>query len=168
MANVQLDAHSRRSSWLLPGLIMGVIAGIFFAMFEMFMAAIMGQGFFMPLRMIGAIALGQRALDPVYSLTVAGLVGVVVHLLLSGIYGVVFGVVASNIASLRASRLALILAASVYGLLLWIVNFSLIAPLAFPWFGMANPIVQFVAHTFFYGTGLGLLLAIRRAARAVR
>lgn len=37
----------------------------------------------------------------------------------------------------------------------------MIAPFAFPWFGMANPVVQFFAHTFFFGTVLGLLLASR-------
>ena len=168
MVSLQLDAHSRRRSWVLTGLIMGVLAGIIFAMFEMLMAAILGQGFFMPLRMIGAIVLGQRALDPAYFLAVAGLVGLVVHMILSGLYGMVFGAVAGSIPFVRASRFAVILAASIFGLLLWLVNFFLIAPLAFPWFGMANPLVQVVAHIFFYGTALGLLLATRRAGRAVR
>ncbi|MFL5802367.1 MAG: hypothetical protein ACJ8CR_11600 [Roseiflexaceae bacterium] len=44
----------------------------------------------MPLRIIGAIALGQQALEPSYALVTAALVGLVVHMTLSIIYGVVF------------------------------------------------------------------------------
>jgi hypothetical protein len=47
------------------------------------------------------------------------------------------------------------------GFALWIVNFYVIAPFAFPWYAMANPVVQFLAHTFFFGTALGLLLTSR-------
>ena len=54
--------------------------------------------------------------------------------------------------------------ATLFGLLLWIVNFYAISPVAFPWFGMANPIVQFLAHTFFYGATLGLLFVWRPGA----
>ena len=60
-----------------------------------------------------------------------------------------------------ASRGALIGAAAVGGLLLWLVNFYVIAPVAFPWFTMANQVVQFFAHTIFFGAAFGLLLAGR-------
>jgi hypothetical protein len=38
---------------------------------------------------------------------------------------------------------------------LWIVNFYVIAPIAFPWFLQANPLLQFIGHTFFFGSVLG-------------
>lgn len=44
------------------------------------------------------------------------------------------------------------------GLPLWLVNFYIIAPAVFPWFTNANPVVQFLAHTFFFGTALGIYL----------
>src|ERR687897_37078 len=48
----------KRSGGRVVGLGGGIIAGIVFAMFEMIVAAIMGDGFFAALMMIGAIVLG--------------------------------------------------------------------------------------------------------------
>jgi hypothetical protein len=115
--------------------------------------------------MIGATILGQGALPMPQPLDI-GLatvvpVAMVVHFVLSAIYGAVFGAIASVIGVLRRSRGLLVVAASVFGLVLWLVNFYVVAPVLFPWFLMANPVVQFFAHTFFYGTALGLLLASR-------
>lgn len=76
-------------------------------------------------------------------------------------YGAVFSAVASGIGVPRRSRWALIGVATVFGFALWIVNFYVIAPVAFPWFTQSPPVLQFVAHTFFFGTALGLLLAAR-------
>lgn len=64
-------------------------------------------------------------------------------------------------------------AGAVFGLLLWVVNFYLISPLAFPWFAMASPLVQFLAHTFFFGAVLGALFALisiggRRSREPIR
>ncbi len=158
MSAMRLDARSGIRSWGLTGAIVGIVAGIIFAMFEMIVAQIMGDGFFMPLRMIGAIVLGQGALEPSYPLVTAAIARVVVHMVLSAIYGAVFGAIASAVGVLRANRGVLVGVATVFGLLLWLGNFYVIAPVLFPWFLMANPVVQFVAHTFFYGTALGLLL----------
>lgn len=157
----RLDARSGAGSWVLTGALMGILAGIVFAAFEMVVAAIMGQGLFAPLRMIGAVALGQGALppEPTSGLVTVVPVALVVHLVLSATYGAVFGALAWAIPPLGDNRKALIGTATVYGLLLWIINFYVVAPQAFPWFGMANPIVQFVAHTFIFGTALGLLLS---------
>ncbi len=168
MDTAEQGARNQRSRWLVNGLVMGVVAGIIFAMFEMIVAAILGDGFFAPLRMIGAIVLGPAALAPTYPLPVAALVGMVIHLVLSGIFGLIFGLIVSSLHFVRASSLSLVISATIFGILLWIVNFYLIAPLAFPWFGMANPYVQFVSHAFFYGTPLGLLLLARRLPAGVR
>jgi hypothetical protein len=51
--------------WVKQGAIGGIIAGIVFALFEMIAAALMmgADAFVMPLRMIGAIALGPTKDD---------------------------------------------------------------------------------------------------------
>ncbi|WP_258045731.1 hypothetical protein [Mesorhizobium sp. NBSH29] len=119
-------------------------------------AFLMGIGaFFMPLRMIGAIVIGPAALDPGYSLLTAGSVGVIVHMVLSIVYGMIFGAIA---ASTLRGQMAHVGLGSLFGLVLWLVNFYVIAPMAFPWFLEANPIAQFIAHTFFFGTVLGYSL----------
>jgi hypothetical protein len=147
----------RDMKWgLTQGAIAGIVAGIVFAAFEMIASAfMMGAGaFFMPLRMIGAILLGPDALDPGYSLVTAGVAGVVVHMILAIIYGVIFG----EIATVLRGSTAFIAAASFFGLALWLINFYVIAPLAFPWFLESSPLVQFIGHTFFFGSVLGYYL----------
>lgn len=135
------------------GAIGGIIAGLVFAAFEMIVSAVMmgADAFFMPLRMIGGIMLGPVALEPTYSLFTAASAGVVVHLMLAVIYGVIFAAFAGG---LRSATWDVALGAA-FGFALWLINFYLIAPLAFPWFQEANPMVQFLAHTFFFGAVLG-------------
>jgi uncharacterized membrane protein YagU involved in acid resistance len=138
------------------GAIAGIVAGIVFAAFEMVVSAFMmgAEAFFMPLRMIGAIALGTDALDPSYSLAAAGVTGVIVHMILAVIYGVIFG----EIAAMLRGPVAFIGAASIFGFVLWLVNFYVIAPAAFPWFLDSSPLVQFIGHTFLFGSVLGYYL----------
>jgi uncharacterized membrane protein YagU involved in acid resistance len=148
--------------WSKHGALGGLIAGIAFALFEMIITAILmgGDAFFMPLRMIGAIVLGQQALMPEYDLATAAVVGLVVHMMLSIIFGIVFAVVAALVPALAQSTGALLVSASAYGFLIWLVNFYLIARIAgWNWFpDETNVAVQFVAHTFLFGTVLGWVL----------
>jgi len=149
-------------AWLRYGILGGVIAGISLAMFEMIMAAVLdgGDAFFMPLRMIGGIGLGKQALDPGTSLLTAGGAGLVIHMILSMMYGVVVAAVLSLIPQLSASRAAVLISASVAGFALWIVNFYVLAQVfGWTWFpNNTNAAVQFVGHTFLYGSVLGLVL----------
>ena len=153
---------SDTTRWLVHGVVGGIIAGIVFAMFEMIMAAIQmgGEAFFMPLRMIGGIALGQQALAPETSLIVAGAAGLVVHMTLSALYGAGVAVAAAIVPQLRSGTLPLVAWASAAGFALWIVNFYVVAPIAgWNWFPEGtDPVVQFVAHTFFFGSVLGIYL----------
>lgn len=145
---------------ILIGLISGVVAGIVFVVFEMIVAAIMGNGLFAPLRMIGAIALGQSVLMASSPLLVPVIVGAVVHMMLSAIYGMVFAAAAHYITMLRRNTASLLTATTVFGLALWVVNFHVFSPLLFPWFGASPPTVGVIAHTFSYGTMLGVLLLV--------
>ena len=149
-------------AWIRYGVLGGIVAGIVFAMFEMIMALILDgpDAFFMPLRMIGGIGLGPSAMEPTTSLLSAGAAGIVIHMILSMMYGVVVAAVLSLIPRLSATRTAVLASASVAGFALWIVNFYGFAPVfGWTWFpDNTNPVVQFVAHTFFFGTVLGFVL----------
>ncbi len=129
----------------------------------MMAAGIMGQSAFEPLRMIAAIILGESALptQSTIGLAVVVPVALAIHYALSAFYGAVFGAAVAAIGTLRNGRMALAVAASVFGFVLWLANFGAIAPVLFPWFSMADPAVQFIAHTLFFGTPLGLMLGIR-------
>lgn len=162
MATLQRHASADVSRWAKQGAIGGVIAGIVFAMFEMIMAAVLNgaNAFFMPLRMIGAMVLGMKALDPGYALLTAGVVGLMLHMMLSIVFGIVFAALVASLPALADSSPMLLVAASVYGFALWIVNFYVIAHAAgWTWFPeKTNVAVQFVAHTIMFGTLLGLVL----------
>lgn len=153
------NLQAEQGAWLRTALIMGIIAGIIFSLFEMAAAWFIQGNPFMPLRMIGAMALGDIALAPGYPLLPAAIVGMAIHLVLSALYGVVFGAIVLWVPMLGINTSALVTSSAAYGLILWLVNFYAIAAIAFPWFLQTNPIVQFLAHTLFYGAALGLLLA---------
>lgn len=143
------------------GAIGGIIAGLIFPMFEMAMAALQGQDPLGPLRMIGGIALGEQALDPGFSILLAGAAGMVVHMMLSVAYGLAFGAAATLVPSLVGSLTASALAGAALGTALWIANFYVVAPLVgWTWFPeMTDPLVQFIAHAGFFGVPLGVYVA---------
>jgi hypothetical protein len=169
MAQVRTRAHPDVGWWVKHGLIGGLIAGIIFALFEVIAAAVMmgPDAFFVPLRMIGAIVLGPQALEPSYPLIPAALAGTGVHVVLSLLFGLIFGVIGAVVPALARTTAGLIVAGSLFGLALWLVNFFVIAPVAgWTWFPeRTDPIIQFLAHTFFFGTVLGIW--VDRAAAAL-
>lgn len=176
-----LDRHSGIVPWALSGLVLGLPAGALFILFEMFISGFSNPTLTGPLRIIGAIVLGQDALAPQPATgepaTGAGtviIVGFIVHFVLAAVFGAIFGAILGGlslgIGALSRSRAALTAAAAFGGLLLWLINFYVIAPAAFPWFTkltMSSPIVQFFSHTIFYGAAFGLLLARRLSVTRV-
>ncbi|MEJ7697192.1 MAG: hypothetical protein WKF78_11375 [Candidatus Limnocylindrales bacterium] len=150
------------ATWVRAGLIGGIVAGIVFAMFEMIMAVVLNgsEAFFMPLRMIGAIAVGTSALDPATSLVTAGGAGLFVHMALSMMYGVGVAAVLVLIPAMSKTRTSTVVVASAAGFGLWILNFFILAGVfGWTWFpDTQNIAVQFVAHTVMFGTVLGLVI----------
>jgi uncharacterized membrane protein YagU involved in acid resistance len=142
----------------------GIIGGIVFAIFEMVAAAALAapQAFFVPLQMVGAMVLGPAALDPGYSVVAAGLAGVTVHMVLSFVFALIF----ASLATPTTSAAALAAGGIAFGIVVWLVNFYLVAPLAgWTWFpDRSNQVVQFRAHAFFYGCPVGWYLGRSRVA----
>ncbi len=158
------ESHDYKG-YITSGMVGGIIAGLAFAVFEMIIAAIVGDNFFGPLRMISATVLGREALTPEVSLAMAATTGVIVHMVYSIIAGGVFGFIVAAVKSLHSSSAVLIISGAVFGLLMWLVNFYLIAPAAgWSWFPeRASQFWQgFVAHTFLYGAILGWYMGARR------
>jgi uncharacterized membrane protein YagU involved in acid resistance len=153
--------QSEMSALLKIGVIAGVIAGIGFALAEMFInLLILGAPFLGPLRLISSIVLGPQALQPTYPLASSLIVGMIVHLILSSIYGLVFVNLLKWSGQLGASAILKLIYGAFFGLALWVVNFLIISPIVFPQFGNANPFWNgFFAHTFFYGGIIGLYSA---------
>jgi hypothetical protein len=152
--------------WARLGALLGLAAGIAFGAYQLLASWALGEGLLAPLRMAGAIVLGPEAVEPDFSAAAAAGAGAVVHVALSALYGAVFAGICSAVPVFRLSRATLVAAATAWGLLLWIGNFFLIAPLAFPWFLDASQPVQLAGHAFAYGSVLGALLAATRPGAA--
>jgi uncharacterized membrane protein YagU involved in acid resistance len=103
-----------------------------------------------PLLMISTIVEGDAAMADG---TASAGVGLGVHAVLSAFFGVVFAVAASK---LRTNG-ALAVAGTLYGAALYLVNFKILAPAAFPVLEMANQPFELVVHVVF-GTLLSLAL----------
>lgn len=150
--------HYDLGAWVRKGASAGLVAGIVFALFQIGYALLSGLAWSAPLRLIGAVGLGRDALQPQYPLLSAAVSGVIIHVLYSVVMGVVFGALVAGLHALAANPGVLMLSASLFGLLLWLINFYVIAPAAgWEWFpSQTSAFWQgFVAHTLFFGAVLG-------------
>jgi uncharacterized membrane protein YagU involved in acid resistance len=111
----------------------------------------------MPPRMIAGIALGKSAMDSSTPLMTAALTGMGLHMTLSIIYGLIFAWVVANVRALQTTA-TVIGGGAAFGLLLWLINFYVIAPPAgWVWFPtMANPVQQIISHVIGFGLVLGV------------
>jgi uncharacterized membrane protein YagU involved in acid resistance len=116
---------------LLRGALGGVLAGLVFAGVTMWFAHSTGGTPDMPLRMISTIVKGDGAMA---AGTTSPALGGVVHVVLSALFGMVF---ALAVPVFRTNG-TVALAGTVYGLLLYVVNFLLLTPLVFTIFRNAN------------------------------
>jgi hypothetical protein len=128
-------------SAVVRGAVGGVVAGAVFAAVTMWFTSSQGMGATMPLQMIAAMVQGQAALE---GGTASPLVGVVVHMVLSAGFGAAFGLVAA-----RLTDPLVAVAGLVFGALLYVVNFLVVAPLLFPWMQNANQPFELAVHVVF-------------------
>lgn len=139
--------HDSLSARLLRGAVGGLLAGLLFILATMWLASADGKPAEMPLRMISTILKGDAAMAD--GTTSVGL-GWATHLILSAIFGVVFALVTP----LLRSNGTVAIAGFGYGLLLYVVNFLVLAPLVFTTFQKANQPFELVVHIVF-GTLVG-------------
>lgn len=149
------------------GAIAGLLAGAVFAVFEMIVAAAMGMGIGGPWKMFASVLLGKSAMA---QLTFGVfIVGFIVHFALAALFGAAWGAIAKKVpTSIRYGVGGHTAAAMLYGLAIYLINFQIIARLAYPWFLGANQGAQIVLHVLAFGLPLGLFLVSRlRAMGAV-
>jgi uncharacterized membrane protein YagU involved in acid resistance len=127
---------------LVRGAVGGVAAGLVFAAVTMWFADSTGGKAEMPLRMISTIVKGDQAMA---AGTTSPALGAVVHVVLSALLGIVF---ALAVPRFRTNG-TVALAGTVYGLLLYVLNFLVLTPLVFTTFRMANQPFEVFAHLVF-------------------
>lgn len=146
---------------LREGLVAGLVAGTVFAVFQMILALATGQPIWTPWAYAASVLLGQSALALPFSLSFF-IVGFLIHYALSALFGLVWGAIAKSVApSVRDSYGGHSAAAMMYGLLLWLVNFQVLARIFWPWFLEVSLPGQILLHIVTFGLPLGLYLATR-------
>lgn len=147
--------HSHGAADWKAGIWAGLIAGLAFMMMEMLlMWMFKGQSPWGPPHMMAAMVLGQDVLPKPgtwapFDLKIM-MVAMMIHLPLSMAYGLLGSLLCRSV---RAGGALLI--GAVYGIAIYLVNFYLIAPMAFPWFTMARDLVSGFSHMMF-----GVILAL--------
>lgn len=144
------------------GILFGLITGALFAIMTVTSAAMTGDSLFSPFRMFASIVLGQVALESLESLPAGAIfcVGSIVHFVLSAAFGLVYGAVNARFSAEtqthwgRQAGLGLL-----FGVVLWLVNFQIIARIFYPWFLMTPQFLQMSLHALFFGLPLALMYA---------
>lgn len=136
--------------WLGWGAAGGIGAGAAFLAVTMWFATSVGDPAKGPLLMISTIVEGDGAM---MNGTASVGTGLAVHIALSALFGIVFAALVSRI----RTHAALARTGPIYGVALYLLNFKLAAPAAFPVFEMANQPFELVVHVVF-GTVLALIL----------
>src|SRR5262245_35156740 len=108
----------------------GLVAGLAYLAAQMMFSSLLGlNGASASLQRIGGLLLGPDSVSPGRASTIEMAMGALIHLPLSMIYGALIGRLVRN----RSPEASACLGAGI-GLLLFVLNFFLIAPSAFPWF----------------------------------
>lgn len=140
------------------GLGFGVIAGVVFGMAEVLGAAFTGASPFDPLRASASLALGPHALVAVDGTTY--LVGFMVNLVLSAVFGLFYIEVDARFPVFAQTRYGQQLGVGLlFGALVWLLDFGIVAQSLFPWLRDTRPFVQLLMHALFFGAPLGLMMA---------
>ncbi|MFC1417708.1 hypothetical protein [Streptacidiphilus cavernicola] len=132
---------------LVRGAVSGLVAGLMFAGATMWFLTSIGKPADTPLLMISTLVKGDGAM---MNGTASVPVGLVVHMVLSLAFGMVFAVLTARI---RTNGLVAV-AGVAYGGLLYVLNFQVLARAAFHTFSMADQPFELVVHLVF-----GVLLA---------
>lgn len=138
------------------GLVGGELGGTVFAVLTLWFTTSVDLGRDTALLMISTVATGQNSIED-GSASVA--MGVLVHLMLSALYGVIF----SFLVPRMRTNGTLLLSGGVYGLIIYLVNFRILSPVLFPAFQDANQPFEVLVHLVY-----GQVLAVLFLSRGVR
>jgi hypothetical protein len=140
------------------GIGFGLIAGAIFVVAWMLASVVSGQSAMGPFRMAASMVAGSGAMD--FGAGSAFIVGGIVGLVLSAIFGVIYGLINARLPlDTHTNTGAQAVLGLVFGAAVWLLMIQIIARIAWPWFLEANQLLQFILHTVFFGLPLGLMYA---------
>ena len=133
------------------GVIGGLIGGIAMAMIMMVVTAVKGMGFLKPLYLIAATFHQPWAMQTGFALGPV-LVGAMLHMMLSVVFGLVFVVVLAMVTRSGAAAPLWVIAGMVWGVTVLVVNQNIVLPIVDPAMATATNGLLFwwvVAHLMF-------------------
>jgi hypothetical protein len=148
--------RDERASWWLDGIIGGLLGSVLMGMVAMILFPIFAIGsFWQPMNLIAAVFNQPWGTDPGFG--IASIVGLIVHMMMAAILGLIF------VWSMRtrASGAALVGVAIVWGLVVWVVAHFIILPFIDPVMARIFPAWLFALIHAMYGVGLGWYVAWR-------
>jgi hypothetical protein len=152
---------------LIIGAIAGMVAGLMMAMYAMIASAtFLGQGFFTPLYGIASPLLGPAAMmqsmkQGLYFAGGPAVLGLIVHMLWSALYGMLFALLVSL---LRLRGMMALMAGLIYGLVVLVIMSFIVLPIVGA--GTMPSTVgwpSFVVEHLIFGMVLGLWPLVRSA-----
>jgi len=147
----KVSTRSGLMPMVIRGAIGGAVAGVVFGALNMWFAQSIGMPADMPLQMIATIVQGDDALA---AGTASPVLGLVVHMILSMAFGVGLALLVRRTRS-DAVRATVGLG---FGLVLYLVNFLVLSPIAFAVFQDANQPLELATHLIFGSVAVLFLL----------
>lgn len=140
----------------------GVIAGLAFLMLEMVLVWMaQGQSPWGPPHMMAAMVLGKDVLPPMGTWAPFDLKIMVTAMMIHFPVSIVYGLIGAWLVH-RFDWVGALMIGAALGLAIYIVNFYLIAPVAFPWFAMGRNWIGAFSHIMFGAILGGAYIALRR------
>ncbi len=141
------------------GVLAGLVAGLVFALAEIGLSVAIGSSVVRPFRVIGSMVQGPTALSNDSMMMTAVLTGIVVHAVLSALYGAIFAVALRLLFPSTDLGITTLILGVGYAVALWIINFLVIAPVFFDQLLVESPFwFSFTIAHAFYGASLGACL----------
>jgi hypothetical protein len=150
-----------RSNWfnyIRVGTTGGAVAAFIFLAYQILLSST--SDVVAAFKMPASITLGQAAMSKMSPVVIVVATGLVNNVIIGAWWGLVFGFMLALAGSKWASG-GIVTLAMVFGSLVWLLSFYLIAPLIWPWLRPLSSVRLFVGHVFFFGLPLGLWVASR-------
>jgi type IV secretory pathway VirB2 component (pilin) len=145
------------------GVLAGLVAGAAYLAAQMsFAATIHGGAAGAPLQRIAAILLGPDAVDPGEALSVAVIgMALLIHFALAAVYGRLIDWTVRGRGGLEA-----IGRGAALGLVVYLIDYWLLAPIAFQWFDEARGLTTVADHLLFGAVAAAAYVQLRRKLTA--
>jgi hypothetical protein len=123
-----------REPWelVVHGTCAGVLAGLALGVVEIVASSVLRGDPWLPFDFAAAILVGPEALAPTFPLGASLTLGMVIHVLLSFVFGVAFVAVLALTFQLSARSWLILIYGMLFGVIVWEVNFLALLPLIAP------------------------------------